>query len=97
MGSGCDDPVILNQWHPICSLEEIHPTGKTFETLLLDEEILYRADGEKKVLVWRKGTRNENLATKLAYGFVWVSLGDPPETLFPFPEFYEANRRYNAT
>ena len=97
MVSAFQDPVILNQWHPISSLEEINPSGKTFQTLLLDEEILYKMDKENKVLVWRKGSRDENLPTKLAYGFVWVCLGNPPETLFLFPEFDEPNRKNKAT
>ena len=37
------------------------------------------------------------LPTRISYGFIWVSLGNPPKDLFLFPEFSESDRQNVAT
>lgn len=93
----CKDPVMLNQWQPICSLDDINIAKRTLHTMLLGEKISYMLSGEKQVLVWRKDVECEKLPTKLAYGFVWVCLGEPPKTFFSLPEFDEPDRRNVST
>ncbi len=102
----CTDPVIVNQWHVISALDEI-AAGVVHETLLLDEMIGYTATGDGEHRVWRSsGTppagarideaglgRVEQLPVKLEYGYLWTSLGDPPEALFGLPEYHHPRRR----
>ena len=82
----CNDPVMLNQWQPICSLEDINIAKRTLHTMLLGEKISYKISDENKVIVWRRDVKCEILPTKLAYGFVWVCLGEPPKTFFSLPQ-----------
>ena len=93
----CKDPVMLNQWHPICSLDDISISKRTLHTLLLEEKISYKMCADNQVLVWRKGLETERFPTKVAYGFVWVCLGETPKTFFSFPEFDEPDRRNVST
>lgn len=99
----CSDPVILNQWHPLSSLEEIR-VGLVHNTVLLDEQISYGLDTEGTVCAWLRSDQfssgavfnptdlPKTLPVKNAHGYLWTCLGEPPETLFPFDEFYEADR-----
>jgi hypothetical protein len=34
----CKDPVMLNQWQPICSLEDINIAKRPLHTMLLGEK-----------------------------------------------------------
>ena len=92
----CLDPVMLNQWHPISAID-ILTIGKNYHTTLLGEEVTYIVKETDIVLVWRSNSPKIFLPIKLEYGFLWVSLGIPPKTLFPFPEFNETDRRNVAT
>ncbi|MBT1157430.1 aromatic ring-hydroxylating dioxygenase subunit alpha [Aminobacter anthyllidis] len=100
----CKDQVILDLWHPLAALSEV-PAGVVVGTILLEERLSLASDGTGKVAVWRsrrdlpvdgpvditavEGT----LPVKLAYGYVWTSLGNPPADIFPIPEYAEADRR----
>ncbi|WP_116599114.1 aromatic ring-hydroxylating oxygenase subunit alpha [Primorskyibacter marinus] len=99
----CTDPVILNQWHPLSSIDEITP-GLIHSTMLLEENISYGMDTDGNAYAWpfdnqlptrsrltSKTVRNP-LPIHIAHGYVWTSLGEPPETLFSFEEYYEADR-----
>lgn len=93
----CKDKIMLNQWHPISSLDilqiDMHNT-----TILLGEQISFQLSSEKKVLVWRNNDLLKNpLPVKTTYGHIWTSLGIPPNNLFPFSEFNEPDRRNVAT
>jgi phenylpropionate dioxygenase-like ring-hydroxylating dioxygenase large terminal subunit len=90
----CTDPVILNLWHPI---------------VLLEERISFAVGAHGEAVVWpsRPGLKSgdpvdvlavgDTLPTKLAYGYVWTSLGQPVGDIFPIPEFAEQDRRrFNA-
>ena len=99
----CSDPVILNQWHPLSSLEEIR-AGLVHNTMLLDEQISYGLDTEGTVYAWLRNDQfrtgavfnptglPKTLPVMNAHGYLWTCLGEPPETLFPFDEFYEGDR-----
>lgn len=99
----CKDKVILNMWHPLAGLREV-PVGKVAETVLLEERIGYAIDDDGNAAAWlargdlvpgksvdvrRAGT----LPVKVAYGYIWTSLGEPPADLFELPEFAEPDRR----
>ena len=47
----CDDSVILNQWHPISSLDVLH-IGNLGKTVLLDSMICFQLNGVGDVSVW---------------------------------------------
>lgn len=97
MKISCEDQVILNQWHPISSLDVL-TVGVIDNTVLLDSKISYQLNSKKEVLVWLRLDENKTLLpTRISYGFIWVSLGNPPEDLFPFPEYNEPDRRNVAT
>jgi phenylpropionate dioxygenase-like ring-hydroxylating dioxygenase large terminal subunit len=100
----CTDPVILNLWHPIGAIAET-PAGIVVETVLLEERVCFAMVADDAVAVWRSrpGLRAGNtveiamiadrLPAKIAYGYVWTSLGSPPQDIFPIPEYVEADRR----
>lgn len=100
----CKDQVILDLWHPLAALAEV-PPGVVSDTVLLEEPVSYAADRDGKADVWRSrpdlpagtpvevGSLGNTLPVKIAYGYVWTSLGNPPADLFPIPEFEEADRR----
>ena len=97
MKISCEDQVILNQWHPISSLDVL-TVGVIDNTVLLDTKISYQLNSKKEVLVWlRLDEKKTLLPTRISYGFIWISLGNPPEDLFPFPEYNEPDRRNVAT
>ena len=93
----CKDSVILKQWHPISSLDDLI-NSKYNETILLEERIAFKQNEDGKVSIWKTDDKiKKDLLSKLAYGYVWTSLSDSPPDLFSFPEFYEADRRNVAT
>jgi phenylpropionate dioxygenase-like ring-hydroxylating dioxygenase large terminal subunit len=100
----CKDQVILDLWHPLAALSEV-PAGVVVGTILLEERLSLASDGTGKVAVWRSrrdlpvdgpvdiSAVEGTLPVKLAYGYVWTSLGNPPADIFPIPEYAEADRR----
>ncbi|MBZ9727170.1 aromatic ring-hydroxylating dioxygenase subunit alpha [Mesorhizobium sp. CO1-1-11] len=100
----CSDTVILNLWHPISAIAETS-ASTVEETVLLEERVSFTISEKGEPVVWRSrpglrpGDRaqvidiGERLPAKSAYGYVWTSLGSPPEDLFAIPEYAEADRR----
>jgi phenylpropionate dioxygenase-like ring-hydroxylating dioxygenase large terminal subunit len=100
----CKDLVTLNLWHPLAAVVET-PAGRVAETVLLEERLGYAVDERGDAAVWRArpalklgdaidiGSLEGTLPVKVAYGYVWTSLGTPPADLFPIPEFAEPDRR----
>lgn len=98
------DPVILDLWHPISALDEI-PTGIVNETLLLGERVSYTTTADGELFVWRSNraqpagvafdprASGDLLPYRSAIGYLWTSLGSPPEDVFPVPEYDEPDRR----
>jgi len=100
----CTDRVALDLWHPVAVIEEAAP-GLVHATRLLQEQLHYALFADGTAAVWRAdpafrigvpvepGMLPPALPVKLAYGYVWASLGNPPAELFPIPEWDEADRR----
>ena len=95
----CTDPVVLNLWHPIGAIDET-PTGIVVETVLLEERVSLAKAADDAVAVWRSrpdlragdtveiASIADRLPAKLAYGYVWTSLGSPPqaERILVYPQ-----------
>ena len=93
----CEDTVILNQWHPISSTDDLK-NHKQITTMLLGEKITCKKNSNGNYFVWKSiDIKKKLLPIKIAYGYLWTSLGTPPTDLFSFPEFYEIDRRNVAT
>ncbi len=102
----CTDPVILNQWHAISALDEIG-VGIVHETLLCDVRVSYTTTPQGECHVWRStndlvagtcvGIKQLRAANSLPamreYGYLWTSIGTPPERLFAMPEYHHPRRR----
>src|SRR5262245_21767061 len=98
MTTKCTDPVILNLWHPLGAIDET-PVGKVADTVLLEEPVSFAVDRAGGAAAWRSRRDlaagapialedvDEPLPVKLAYGYVWTSLGTPPAEIFPIPEY----------
>ena len=102
--SRCLDPVVLNLWHPLGALAEF-PVDTVVDTVLLEERLSLAVGPSGAVAVWRSCTDlvagdkidvasvSKSLPAKVAYGYLWASLGSPPDELFPIPEYEETDRR----
>lgn len=101
----CEDPVIWNQWHVISALDEI-AVGVINETLLLGTRVGFTVSGDGEPAAWLAepgappaGTpigrppESGKLPTKPEYGYLWTSLGAPPDELFALPEYHHPRRR----
>ena len=96
MNLTCDDPVILNQWHPLSSFDEI-AVGATHHTVLLEQPVSYQMTSVGDVSVWLRDDISCALPLKRAYGFLWTCLGTPPDDIFPIFELDEPDRQNVAT
>ena len=96
MKLACDDPVILNQWHPLSSFDEI-AVGATHHTVLLEQPVSYQMTSVGDVSVWLRDDISCALPLKRAYGFLWTCLGTPPDDIFPIFELDEPDRQNVAT
>lgn len=100
----CQDPVILNLWHPIGAIAEVAP-DRIVETVLLEERISFTVDQSGAIAAWRTQPQwragekvvitalRDTLPVRNAYGYIWTSLGTPAVDLFAIAEFAEPDRR----
>lgn len=100
----CTDQVILDLWHPLAALVEV-PVGVVVDTVLLEERLSLAADSDGNAAAWRSRPElaadgpvdiaklGGTLPVKIAYGYIWTSLGNPPADIFPIPEYAEPDRR----
>jgi phenylpropionate dioxygenase-like ring-hydroxylating dioxygenase large terminal subunit len=96
------DPVTRDLWQVIAASDEVAP-GIVHTTLLLDQRIAFSRDAERNPVVWLRADEEQgdeiDLATITArlpvitgYGYIWTSFGNPPDHLFPIPEYAEPDR-----
>jgi phenylpropionate dioxygenase-like ring-hydroxylating dioxygenase large terminal subunit len=84
------DAASLNQWYCIDSLSDAVGSNGTTRLLGCDISVVRAPDGCLHV---RRCDDERSLPVRTAYGFVWTSLGTPPDDLFDIPEAREADRR----
>lgn len=84
-GCDCDDPVLLDQWHPVAALSEL--ASGPVRTILLGAPITITLD-ETGLHLTPPGP-----AITAHLHYAWVCLGTPPATLFDIPELAEPDRR----
>ena len=85
------DAAVLDCWHVVSAVDDIRP-GVPKKAVLLDTELklCLDIDGAVQVRVSRDGRL---LPSVLRYGYLWTSLGQPPDDLFAIPEYDEAGRK----
>ncbi len=103
----CTDRMIIDQWHPLAALEETEP-GVVHQVMLLEEQVSFAVTGSGVPSAWlsdlsatgpvgrqRIDARSvpDPLPVMARYGYLWTSLGSPPDELFEIPEYYEPDRR----
>ena len=98
----CTDPVILDQWHAVASLEEVR--RGPLRTLLLGEPLRCWIDtggtaraetrsGIGSEAENRSATASRPLEVRTDYGYLWTTLGRPDGGVFDVPEALEPDRR----
>ena len=96
------DAVTRDLWQVIAAVDET-PVGVVSTTLLLDQRLAFSRDSDGKPVVWLRTNEEHgdeiDLATITArlpvitgYGYIWTSFGNPPDHLFPIPEYAESDR-----
>lgn len=87
----CDDPVVLDLWHPVVAVDEL-VAGTPATTMLLGITIEIGIDptGDPFVIATEAGI---DFATRVEYGYLWACPGKPPPGVFTIPEALEPDRR----
>jgi phenylpropionate dioxygenase-like ring-hydroxylating dioxygenase large terminal subunit len=98
------DPVTLNLWYPIVAICDARP-GIVGSTVLLEQPISFAVGAAGETAAWKArpelragdhvdiGAVGATLPVKTAYGYLWTSLGNPPDELFAIPQYAEPDRR----
>ena len=97
------DAVTRDLWQVIAATDEVTP-GLIHTTLLLDQRIAFSRAADGTPVVWLRRDEEQgdeiDLATITArlpvitgYGYIWTSFGNPPDHLFPIPEYAEPDRK----
>lgn len=105
IGEGCNDLVILNQWYPLVSIDEIKP-GIVHQTVLLETSVGFGVSINGVLTVWKAilnkfptGSElfpdqiTDQLPVKTDFGYLWTTLGSDPKELFSIDEVHEPDRR----
>ncbi|RST86758.1 aromatic ring-hydroxylating dioxygenase subunit alpha [Aquibium carbonis] len=80
----------LDQWYCIDAVTDI-PSGMSVNRLLgYDVSVLRTTDDTFMV---RRADTGETLGTRLRYGYLWITLGQPARDVLPIPEAEEDDRR----
>jgi len=85
------DRASLDQWYVIETEAAIPPGTMANRLLGVDLKVTRTEAGE---IVVHAADREGPLPILKKFGFIWTSLGTPPEELFPVPETDEPDRRY---
>lgn len=85
------DRASLDQWYVI-ETEAAIPPG-TMDNRLLGVDLKVTRGADDTITV-HAVDRAEPLPILKRFGFIWTSLGTPPEDIFPVPETDEPDRRY---
>lgn len=85
----CADPVVRDQWHALAAVDEI---GADVSTRLLGLPIGYGLGADGTARAWRSDDGSP-IPARADYGYLWASVGDPPDEVFDVPETREPDRR----
>ncbi|NOX28809.1 MAG: aromatic ring-hydroxylating dioxygenase subunit alpha [Actinobacteria bacterium] len=99
----CTDPAILNQWYAVAAIPEIS-VAQVHRTRLLDSSVAYSVTADGECLAWRTAPNDATvtvdassqldwLPTRTAFGYLWMSVGEPPPDVFEVQESAEPDRR----
>ena len=88
------DRLALDQWYPLCALDEV-PAGQRTKTVLLERDVWYGVDDDGGPLAWSDA--GDELPVRDDYGYVWTCLGEPPSEFYRDPGADEHDRRLMNT
>jgi phenylpropionate dioxygenase-like ring-hydroxylating dioxygenase large terminal subunit len=88
----CGDPTVLDLWHPLVAVSELSD-GIVDKTLLLGFELRYGTDRDGRLFATRADDPETALPVVDRHGYLWTSLGEPPDDVFAIPETSEPDRR----
>ncbi len=80
----------LDQWYCIDAITDIPPGMSVNRLLGYDISVMRTADDG---FVLRRADTGETLGTRLRYGYLWTTLGQPARDVLPIPEADEDDRR----
>ncbi len=80
----------LDQWYCIDAIADIAPGVSANRLLGYDLGVTRSADD---AFVVRRADTGETLGTRLRYGYLWTTLGEPARDVLPIPEADEDDRR----
>jgi phenylpropionate dioxygenase-like ring-hydroxylating dioxygenase large terminal subunit len=80
---------MIDEWYPVGIFGQLDAHGRN--TLLMGEPITVRSDAQGQAEV--TNSAGQILPTRVRYGHVWTSLGDPQHELFAIPEADQPGRR----
>lgn len=83
----------LDNWYCLGCAADL-PNGET-ETRLLGSDLVLSKSGKEAVSVRLKAD-GASVPSKLRYGYIWATLGEPERDVLPIPEADETDRRYVA-
>lgn len=92
------DSGTLNRWHVVGAIEDLRP-GDVRHTGLLGTPISIALSSAGEPTCRRESANckrpmaDSTLPVLLRYGYVWTSLGTPPDDIFAIPEYAEPGRR----
>ena len=81
--------MVRDQWHALVAVDEI---GADVSTRLLGLPIGYGLGPDGSPRAWRADD-GSLIPAKADYGYLWASIGDPPDEVFDVPETREPDRR----
>ncbi len=94
----------MNQWYPLAAVPEIRP-GRAYWTRLLGTGVCYGVGPDTEPLAWRAGSKPssseplgpmdslDRLPVRAEHGYLWTTIGQPPNGIFAVPESAEPDRR----
>ena len=86
----CRDESLLNDWHAVADMV-VFPQQEFLETVLLGRRLRISLDADGQPIVVDQANDNQ-LHSKIVYGFIWCCPGQPLREIVAIPEAMEADR-----
>jgi len=81
---------MLDEWYPVGLFSQVKTTA--YKTALMGEPIEVSVGADGNAIVTTSGGRV--LSSRVRYGHVWSSIGDPQKEIFSIPEADQPGRRF---